>query len=163
LDWGLKTKGCSRDRGRDNCAPKGRPLRLIDPLPLTAAPPASVPLRSRRPTLAQHSQLVADGFCKELDYARPGTGDRLGIYTLSSGRVSVVADVGLGSGQVTFAAPGLGTLEFIGSNAYAYRAEDLRGFWLIRPDGSLSHSGKYLKALLEHAGETLPKQSWHSA
>jgi len=39
-----------------------------------------------------------------------------------------------------------------------YRAEDLRGFWLIRPDGSLSYSGKYLKALLEHAGGALPKE-----
>ncbi len=38
-----------------------------------------------------------------------------------------------------------------------YRAEDLQGFWLIRPDGSLSYSGKYLKALLDHAGGTLPK------
>ena len=39
-----------------------------------------------------------------------------------------------------------------------YRAEDLRGFWLIRPDGSLSYSGKYLKGLLAHAGGTLPKE-----
>lgn len=30
----------------------------------------------------------------------------------------------------------------------AYKADELRGFWLIRPDGSLSFSGKYLKSLL---------------
>jgi hypothetical protein len=34
-------------------------------------------------------------------------------------------------------------------------AEQLRGFWLIRPDGSLSWSARYLKRLLEHAGGTL--------
>jgi hypothetical protein len=38
-----------------------------------------------------------------------------------------------------------------------YQAEELRGFWLIRPDGSLSYSAKYLKALLDHAGGRLPK------
>jgi hypothetical protein len=43
-----------------------------------------------------------------------------------------------------------------------YRAEDLRGFWLIRPDGSLSFSAKYLKALLDHAGETLPREMLRS-
>ena len=32
-------------------------------------------------------------------------------------------------------------------------ADALRGFWLLRPDGSLSHSGKYLKGLLDRAGE----------
>jgi hypothetical protein len=42
-----------------------------------------------------------------------------------------------------------------------YRAEDLWGFWLIRPDGSLSYSAKYLKALLAHAGGTLPKEMQH--
>jgi len=36
-------------------------------------------------------------------------------------------------------------------------ADELRGFWLIRPDGSLSYSGKYLKALLDHAGGALPE------
>lgn len=36
------------------------------------------------------------------------------------------------------------------------RAEELRGFWLIRPDGSLSYAGKYLKLLLDHAGGRLP-------
>ena len=44
-----------------------------------------------------------------------------------------------------------------------YRAEDLRGFWLIRPDGSLSHSAKYLLALLNHAGGTLPKETQRPA
>ena len=39
-----------------------------------------------------------------------------------------------------------------------YRTEELRGFWLIRPDGSLSYSAKYLKTLLDHAGETLPQE-----
>ena len=45
-----------------------------------------------------------------------------------------------------------------GPKRNVYRAEDLRGFWLVRPDGSLSYSGKYLKALLDHAGGTLPKK-----
>lgn len=45
-----------------------------------------------------------------------------------------------------------------GPKRYVYRAEDLRGFWLIRPDGSLSYSGKYLKALLDHAGGTLGRR-----
>ena len=35
------------------------------------------------------------------------------------------------------------------------KAEDLRGFWFLRPDGSLSHSGKYLTTLLQHAGGKL--------
>jgi hypothetical protein len=37
------------------------------------------------------------------------------------------------------------------------RAEDLRGFWLVKPDGELSHSGKYLTMLLQHAGKRLPE------
>jgi len=41
-------------------------------------------------------------------------------------------------------------------NRNQYRADELLGFWLIRPDGSLSYAGKYLKALLDHAGGTLP-------
>jgi hypothetical protein len=45
-----------------------------------------------------------------------------------------------------------------GPKRNVYRAEDLRGFWLIRPDGSLSYSAKYLKALLDHAGGTLPQE-----
>jgi hypothetical protein len=36
------------------------------------------------------------------------------------------------------------------------KAEEMRGFWLIRPDGSLSHAGRYLTMLLEHAGKVLP-------
>ena len=35
-------------------------------------------------------------------------------------------------------------------------AEQLRGFWLIRPDGSLGYAAQYLTALLAHAGGTLP-------
>lgn len=35
-------------------------------------------------------------------------------------------------------------------------ADQLRGFWLIRPDGSASWSGKYLSDLLAHAGGRLP-------
>ena len=31
-------------------------------------------------------------------------------------------------------------------------AEELRGFWVLRPDGSVSWSGKYLQELLQHAG-----------
>lgn len=36
------------------------------------------------------------------------------------------------------------------------KASELRGFWLIRPDGSRSFSGDYLKLLLDHAGKRLP-------
>lgn len=36
------------------------------------------------------------------------------------------------------------------------RADELRGFWFIRPDGSLSHAGRYLTDLLKHAGNRLP-------
>ncbi|MCL5743355.1 MAG: hypothetical protein M1541_05420, partial [Acidobacteria bacterium] len=36
-------------------------------------------------------------------------------------------------------------------------ADQLRGFWLIRPDGSLSWSGNYLTGLLAHAGGRLPR------
>ena len=39
------------------------------------------------------------------------------------------------------------------------KADELRGFWLIRPDGSLSHSGKYLTALLQNAGNRLPEET----
>jgi len=35
-------------------------------------------------------------------------------------------------------------------------AEEMRGFWLVKPDGSLSHAGKYLTMLLKNAGGTLP-------
>ncbi|MEI6077763.1 MAG: hypothetical protein WCS94_19430 [Verrucomicrobiota bacterium] len=37
------------------------------------------------------------------------------------------------------------------------KAEELRGFWLVKPDGSLGHAGNYLTALLKHAGGILPK------
>lgn len=37
------------------------------------------------------------------------------------------------------------------------KAEEMRGFWLIRPDGSLSHAAKYLTTLLKHAGKSLPE------
>lgn len=36
------------------------------------------------------------------------------------------------------------------------KAEDMQGFWLVRPDGSLSHGGEYLTALLQHKGGKLP-------
>ena len=39
------------------------------------------------------------------------------------------------------------------------RAEEMRGFWFVKPDGGLSHSGKYLAMLLENAGKTLPESS----
>lgn len=38
------------------------------------------------------------------------------------------------------------------------KAEELRGFWLIRPDGSLSYSGEYLVSLLKNAGGRLPEK-----
>jgi hypothetical protein len=37
------------------------------------------------------------------------------------------------------------------------KAEEMRGFWYLRPDGSLSHGGRYLDTLLKHAGSTLPE------
>ncbi len=36
------------------------------------------------------------------------------------------------------------------------KAEEMRGFWHLRPDGSLSHGGRYLDNLPKHAGTTLP-------
>jgi hypothetical protein len=38
------------------------------------------------------------------------------------------------------------------------RAEEMNGFWLLRPDGSLSYGGKYLTSLLQNAGEKLPAE-----
>ncbi len=35
-------------------------------------------------------------------------------------------------------------------------AEELRGLWLVKPDGSLRYTGKYLADVLAHAGKTLP-------
>lgn len=45
-----------------------------------------------------------------------------------------------------------------GSRAPADRketAEELRGFWLVRPDGSLGHTAEYFEKLLAHAGGRL--------
>lgn len=39
----------------------------------------------------------------------------------------------------------------------AEEADELRGFWLVRPDGSLSGVGKYFTRLLAHAGHRFPK------
>lgn len=36
-------------------------------------------------------------------------------------------------------------------------AESLRGFWLVRPDGTLGHTGNYLQSLIAHAGGRLPR------
>jgi hypothetical protein len=36
------------------------------------------------------------------------------------------------------------------------KAEEMRGFWLLRPNGSLSHAGRYFSALLQNAGKPLP-------
>lgn len=35
------------------------------------------------------------------------------------------------------------------------KAEDLRGFWLVRPDGSLSYTGEYFQQLLAKAGQRM--------
>jgi hypothetical protein len=43
------------------------------------------------------------------------------------------------------------------SNRRPRKAGELRGFWLIRPDGSLSYSGEYLTSLLKNAGHVLPE------
>lgn len=37
------------------------------------------------------------------------------------------------------------------------KADEMRGFWYLRPDGSLSHGGRYLDTLLKHAGGRLPE------
>lgn len=39
------------------------------------------------------------------------------------------------------------------------KTEEMRGFWLIRPDGSLSHAGRYLTTLLQNAGKSLPEDA----
>lgn len=36
------------------------------------------------------------------------------------------------------------------------RAEELKGFWYVRPDGSLGWGARYLDSLLKHAGARLP-------
>jgi hypothetical protein len=43
------------------------------------------------------------------------------------------------------------------SDRHPRKAEEMRGFWLVKPDGSLSYSGKYLTTLLYHAGQNLPE------
>jgi hypothetical protein len=37
------------------------------------------------------------------------------------------------------------------------KAEELKGFWYVRPDGTLGFGAKYLDSLLKHAGGTLPE------
>jgi hypothetical protein len=37
-------------------------------------------------------------------------------------------------------------------------ADELRGFWLLRPDGSVSWAGRYLQELLQNAGHSLPNK-----
>ena len=39
------------------------------------------------------------------------------------------------------------------------RAEEMQGFWWIRPDGSLSFGGNYLSTLLKFAGRKLPPET----
>lgn len=39
------------------------------------------------------------------------------------------------------------------------KADDLRGFWLLRPDGSLGYAGKYLTTLLKNAGRALSAET----
>ena len=36
------------------------------------------------------------------------------------------------------------------------KAEEMRGFWLVKPDGNLGHAGNYLTSLLKNAGKRLP-------
>lgn len=38
------------------------------------------------------------------------------------------------------------------------REEEMKGFWWIKPDGQPGFGGKYLNALLQHAGKVLPKE-----
>lgn len=44
------------------------------------------------------------------------------------------------------------------NNRPARSAEDCRGFWLIRPDGSYGIAAKYLMSLIENAGGKLPSK-----
>lgn len=37
------------------------------------------------------------------------------------------------------------------------KIEELRGFWLVRPDGTLGETGKYFQQLLEGVGHSLPQ------
>jgi hypothetical protein len=46
------------------------------------------------------------------------------------------------------------------------RTDELRGFWLVKPDGTLSPAAEYFKALLNHAGRSLPpatRERWQQA
>mgnify|MGYP001555207618 FL=1 len=36
-------------------------------------------------------------------------------------------------------------------------ADEMRGFWFVRPDGTLGYAGEYLTSLLQHAGQRLPE------
>jgi hypothetical protein len=36
------------------------------------------------------------------------------------------------------------------------KAEEMRGFWWLKPDGTPGHGGEYLNRLLAHAGGKLP-------
>ncbi|MGN6644565.1 MAG: hypothetical protein ACTHKU_16355, partial [Verrucomicrobiota bacterium] len=38
------------------------------------------------------------------------------------------------------------------------KADEMRGFWFVRPDGALGYAGQYLTELLQHAGRRLPKR-----
>ncbi|MEY3897201.1 MAG: hypothetical protein RLZZ214_2722 [Verrucomicrobiota bacterium] len=37
------------------------------------------------------------------------------------------------------------------------KADEMRGFWLLRPDGSMGHAARYLTTLLKNAGKPLPE------
>lgn len=37
------------------------------------------------------------------------------------------------------------------------KADEMRGFWLLRPDGSMGHAARYLTTLLKNAGKSLPE------
>lgn len=37
-------------------------------------------------------------------------------------------------------------------------ADEMRGFWFVRPDGTLGYAGEYLANLLQHAGQRLTKR-----
>jgi hypothetical protein len=38
-----------------------------------------------------------------------------------------------------------------------FEADQLRGFWLVRPDGSPGRAAEYFKLLLQHGGRRLPE------
>ncbi len=43
--------------------------------------------------------------------------------------------------------------------AASEQASELRGFWLVRPDGGLGVIGRYFQSLLANAGKTLPRRN----